>query len=139
MAQNITALCKIVVIIFFPTKLNTIGIGYCGRLLYDRLISIGYASKMISNIYKRAGGIINHMRTIYIKFVVLFTTLLLPKCNIFYLYVQRRVDDFSFFDCLSPFSFLLIEFHFTFSIFSKYYHILFIIIVFTLQGKVDVL
>ena len=30
--------------------------------------------------------------------------------------VSWRVDDFSFFDCSSPFCFLLIEFHYTFSI-----------------------
>ena len=30
-----------------------------------------------------------------------------------------RVDDFYFFDCLSPFCFLLIEFNCTFSIYHK--------------------
>ena len=43
---------------------------------------------------------------------------------------KGRVDDFSFFDCSSPFCFLLIEFHCTFSIsykisyFVYYYFIL---------------
>ena len=32
------------------------------------------------------------------------------------LYIEGRVDDFSFFDCSSSFSFLLIEFHYAFSI-----------------------
>ena len=41
------------------------------------------------------------------------------------------MDDLSFFEYLSPFCFLLIEFHCTFSI-IKYYHIFFIIIVFKL-------
>ena len=44
---------------------------------------------------------------------------------------RGRVDDLSFFDYLSPFCSLSIEFHCTFSI-IKYYHILFIIIVFWL-------
>ena len=39
------------------------------------------------------------------------------------------VDDLSFFEYLSPFCFLLIEFQCTFSISYKYYHILFIIII----------
>ena len=39
------------------------------------------------------------------------------------------MDDLSFFEYLSPFYFLSIEFHCTFSIFIKYYHILFIILV----------
>ena len=42
------------------------------------------------------------------------------------------MDDLSFFDYLSPFCFLLIEFHCTFPFLIKYYHILFIIIVFRL-------
>ena len=46
--------------------------------------------------------------------------------------LQGRVDDLSFFEYLSPFYFSLIEFHCTFSISYKYYHILFIIIVFWL-------
>ena len=42
-----------------------------------------------------------------------------------------EVDDFSFFDCLNAFGFLLIEFNCTFfHFFRKYYHIMFIIIVF---------
>ena len=41
-----------------------------------------------------------------------------------------RVDDSSFFEYLSPFCFLSIEFHVLFSFFIKYYHILFIILVF---------
>ena len=42
---------------------------------------------------------------------------------------HRRVDGLSFFEYLSPFCFLSIEFHRTFSIFIKHYHIMFIIIV----------
>ena len=61
-----------------------------------------------------------------------------PYCNNnkyielhFISYDRGRVDDLSFFDYLNPFCFLLIEFHYTFSIFfSKYYRIMFIIIVF---------
>ena len=45
---------------------------------------------------------------------------------------RGRVDDLSFFEYLSSFCFLSIEFHCTFSIFFKYYHILFIILVFRL-------
>ena len=46
---------------------------------------------------------------------------------------RGRVDDLSFFEYLSPFCFLLIEFHCTFSIsYIKYYHLLFTIIVFWL-------
>ena len=45
---------------------------------------------------------------------------------------RGRVDDFSFFDYLSPFCFLSIEFHCTFFISYKIYHILYIIIVFSL-------
>ena len=44
----------------------------------------------------------------------------------------RRVDDLSFFEYLSPFCFLSIEFHCTFSLLIKYYHILFVIILFWL-------
>ena len=40
----------------------------------------------------------------------------------------------SFFECLSPFCFLSIEFHCTFPFFIKYYHVLFIIIVFRLDS-----
>ena len=48
-------------------------------------------------------------------------------------YKERgRGDDLSFFEYLSPFCFLSVEFHCTFSISIKYYHILFIIIVFRL-------
>ena len=44
--------------------------------------------------------------------------------------IRGRVDDLSFLEYLSPFCFLSIEFHCTFSIsFIKYYHIMFIIIV----------
>ena len=43
-----------------------------------------------------------------------------------------NVDDFIFFYCLSPFCFLLIEFHCTFSFLIKYYNIIFNIIVFCL-------
>ena len=40
---------------------------------------------------------------------------------------------FNFFDCSNPFCFLLIEFHYTFfPVLIKYYHIMFIIIVFKL-------
>ena len=46
--------------------------------------------------------------------------------------IRGRVDDLSFFEYLSPFCFLSIEFHCTFSFLIKYYHILFIIIVFWL-------
>ena len=42
---------------------------------------------------------------------------------------RGRVDDLSFFDFSSPFCFLIINFYCTFSI-IKYYHIMFIIIVF---------
>ena len=45
---------------------------------------------------------------------------------------RLRVDDLSFFDSLSPFCFLLIEFHCTFSYLIKDYNILFIIITFWL-------
>ena len=46
---------------------------------------------------------------------------------------QLRVDDLSFFNYLSPFCFLLTEFHYTFFIsYIKSYHIIFIIIVFWL-------
>ena len=38
--------------------------------------------------------------------------------NIIYaLLIRGKVDDFSFFDCSSPFYFLLIEFHYSFSIY----------------------
>ena len=48
------------------------------------------------------------------------------------LFIARgRADDLCFFDCFSPFCWLLIEFHCTFSISYKY-HIMFIIIVFRL-------
>ena len=47
-----------------------------------------------------------------------------PYCNNnkyielqFISYDRGRVDDLSFFDYLNPFYFLLIEFHYTFSIF----------------------
>ena len=43
---------------------------------------------------------------------------------------QGRVDDFSFFDRLSPFYFSLIEFHCIFPMSYKYYNIMFIINVF---------
>ena len=46
-------------------------------------------------------------------------------------FLRGRVDDFSF-DCSSPISFLLIEFHCTFPYLIKCYHINFIIIVFWL-------
>ena len=46
--------------------------------------------------------------------------------------LQGTVDDFSFFDGSSLFCFLLIEFHFTFSISYKIHHIMFINIVFWL-------
>ena len=40
---------------------------------------------------------------------------------------RGRMDDLSFFEYLSPFCFLLIKFHYTFSIFFiKYYHIMLI-------------
>ena len=39
-----------------------------------------------------------------------------------------RVDDFHFSIVLSPFCFLLIEFHCTFPFLGKYYHTMFIII-----------
>ena len=42
------------------------------------------------------------------------------------------VDDFSFFDCSSPFDFLLIDFIVLFLFLLKYYNIMFIIIVFRL-------
>ena len=48
---------------------------------------------------------------------------------------RGRVDDFSFFDCSSPFCFLLIKFHCTFSMFYKiltnyvYYYCMLIMIV----------
>ena len=45
---------------------------------------------------------------------------------------RGRVDDLSFFEYLSPFCFLSIELHCSFSISYKYYHILFIIIIFWL-------
>ena len=46
---------------------------------------------------------------------------------------RGRVYDLSFFEYLNSFCFLLIEFHYTFSIsFIKYYHIMFIIIIFWL-------
>ena len=49
-----------------------------------------------------------------------------------YDYTRWRVDDWSFFEYLSPFCFLSIEFHCTFPFLIKYYYILFIIIVFWL-------
>ena len=42
------------------------------------------------------------------------------------------MDDLSFFEYLRPFCFLSIEFHSIFSFLIKYYHILFIVIVFWL-------
>ena len=44
------------------------------------------------------------------------------------IYTGGRVQDFSYFGCSSPF--FLIEFNCYFSIYYKYYHIMFIIIVF---------
>ena len=48
---------------------------------------------------------------------------------------RGRVDDFSFFDCSSPFCCLLIEFHCTFQFPIKYYQIMIIIIVFRLGSE----
>ena len=48
------------------------------------------------------------------------------------LFPRGRVDDLSFFDYLSAFCFLLIEFHILFPFLINYYHIMFIIIVFWL-------
>ena len=42
------------------------------------------------------------------------------------------MDDFSFFDSSSPFYFLLIKFHILFAFLIKYYHLMFIILVFRL-------
>ena len=59
--------------------------------------------------------------------------LLLLLLLLLLLFSRGRVDDSSFFEYLNPFCFLLIEFHCTLSIsFIKYYHIMFIIIVFWL-------
>ena len=44
--------------------------------------------------------------------------------------VTGRLDDFSFFDSLGPFCFLLIEFNYTFSISYKILQIMVIVIVF---------
>ena len=53
------------------------------------------------------------------------------KASNIYQNIRGRVDDFSFFECSSPFCFFWIEFLIIlFPIFIKYYHIMFIIIVF---------
>ena len=55
--------------------------------------------------------------------------------NIIIVHARGRVDDFSFFDCLSTFRFSLIEFHSSFSISYKiltnyvYYYCILIMIV----------
>ena len=63
-------------------------------------------------------------------YLILFVTNKIISSG-YLIFVRGRVDDLSFFECLSQFCFLSIEFHCTFSI-IKYYHIMFIIIVFLL-------
>ena len=58
--------------------------------------------------------------------------LLLKYSGWIYFMLPGRVDDLLFFHYLSPFCFLLIEFHYTFLHFLKYYNIMFVIIVFRL-------
>ena len=54
--------------------------------------------------------------------------------NEYYFIMRGTVDGLSYFDYLSLFCFLLIEFHCTFPYLIKYYHIMFIIIVFWLDS-----
>ena len=61
-----------------------------------------------------------------------FFDYLSPFCFLLIEFHRGRVDDLSFFEYLSPFCFLSIKFHCSFPFLIKYYHILFIIIVFRL-------
>ena len=63
--------------------------------------------------------------------IIIITIIIIIIIIYHHYYLRGRVDDLSFFEYLSPFCFLSIEFHCIFSI-MKFYHILFIIIVFRL-------
>ena len=63
-------------------------------------------------LYTTNNIIIELLSLIYIGVVIVF-------CHRFTYLNRERVDDFSFFDCSSPFCFSLIEFHCAFSISYK--------------------